>query len=189
MPIRMPAFVAAALLALPLIAAGAPAQAYTIKSAEILGSYVPSEAGHGSRRGRDLPAVIVGNPFPVPPAVTAQAVSQGMRDGRPGPQMSAEQAATAPLRVIWQLGGGTRTGNVICDRRIPLTALGSGGANMNVVGTYCRGDSAMTQVYGSLDGVADPRDPEFVKFINQMTVNLFPPHNPDSYGDHNWRRR
>jgi len=190
MPIRMPAVVAAALLALPaLLAAGRqPAEAYTIKSAEILGSYVPSDAGHGSRRGRDLPAVIVGNPFPVPPEVTAQAVSQGMRDGRPGPAMSVEQAATAPLRVIWQLGGGTRTGNVICDRRIPLTALGTGGASLNVIGTFCRGDSAMTQVYGSADGVTDPRDPEFIKFINQMTVNLFPPHNPDFHGDH-WRRR
>ncbi len=189
MPLRMPALIAAALLALPVIVAAGPrAQAYTVKSAEILGSYVPSDAGHGARRGRDLPAVIVGNPFPVPPEVTAQAVSQGMRDGRPGPGMSAEEAATAPLRVIWQLGGGTRTGNVICDRRIPLTALGSGGATTNVIATFCRGDSAMTQVYGSADGVSDPRDPEFVKFINQMTVNLFPPRNPDFHGDH-WRRR
>lgn len=185
---RMPVlFFAAALIGLSL-AATPPAGAYTIKSAEILGSYDPVETGHGARRGRDLPAVIVGNPFPVTPDVTADAVSQGMRGGRSGPGMSAGEAAVAPLRVIWQLGGGTRTGNTICDRRIPLTALGAGGANMNVVATYCRGDSAMTQVYGSVDGVADPRDPEFVHFINQMTENLFPPRNPDFGGKGIWRR-
>ncbi|MGQ0675071.1 MAG: hypothetical protein ACT4N4_03150 [Rhodospirillales bacterium] len=182
MRVRMSILFAAALCGCSLAAAAPPANAFTIKSAEILGSYVPSDAGHGSRRGRDLPAVIVGNPFPVTPDITAQAVSQGMRDGRPGPGLPLEQSAVAPLRVIWQLGGGTRTGNAICDRRMPLTALGAGGASMNVVATFCRGESAMTQVYGSADGVSDPRDPKFIKFINQMTVNLFPPHNPDNNG-------
>ena len=183
MPSRMTAIFSAALLtgaALLTLAPSAPASAFTIKAAEIVGSYVPSDAGHGSRRGRDLPAVIVGNPFPVPPAVTADAVSQGMRDCRPGPGMAVEQAAVAPLRVIWQLGGGTRTGSAICDRRIPLTALGAGGASMDVVGTFCRGDSAMTQVYGSADNVSDPYDPRFIEFIRQMTANLFPPHNPNN---------
>ena len=179
MPKRMFALTFAALLGVAMLAVP-PVQAFTIKSAEIVGSYVPRETGHGSRRGRDLPAVIVGNPFQVPPAVTADAVSQGMRGGRSGPGMSVDQAAVAPLRVIWQLGGGTRTGSTICDRRMNLAALGTGGASMNVVGTYCRGDSAMTQVYGSADGVSDPRDPEFIDFINQMTTNLFPPYNPDN---------
>ena len=180
---RMPVLFAAALIGLSL-AATVPAGAYTIKNADIIGSYTPEDAGHGSRRGRDLPAVIVGNPFQAPPDIVAQAVSQGMRDGARGPSMSGQDAARAPQRVIWQLGGGTRTGSEICDRRNPL-GLGAGGANLAVVATYCRGDQAMTQVYGSMDGVADPNDPEFVNFIRQMTVNLFPPQNPEFRGDHN----
>ena len=181
----LPSLFAAALLALP-IAGSAPASAYTIKSADIIGSYTPEDAGHGARRGRDLPAVIVGNPFPAPPEAVAQAVSLGMRDGGRGPSMSGRDAALAPQRVIWQLGGGTRTGSEICDRRNPF-GLGTGGSGPDVIATYCRGDSAMTQVHGSIDQVGDPNDPEFVNFIRQMTVNLFPPRNPDFNGDHNRR--
>lgn len=182
----VPSLIAAALLCLPLLGA-APASAYTIKSAEIIGSYTPEDAGHGARRGRDLPAVIVGNPFPAPPEVVAQAVSQGMRDGGRGPAMSPQDAALAPQRVIWQLGGGTRTGQDICDRRNPA-GLGTGGAGPDVVATYCRGDSAMTQVHGSMGQMQDPNDPEFVNFIRQMTVNLFPPRNPEFLGGGNDRR-
>ena len=178
---------AASVVALVALAIAGPAYAYTIKSADILGSYVPEDAGYGANRGRDLPAVILGNPFPVPPDVTAQAVSQGMRNGRAGPAMSAQQAALAPLRVIWQLGGGTRTGSEICDRRNPIPAAPAG-ANGEVVATFCRGDSAMTQVHGSIDGVANPQDPAFVSFIRQMTVNLFPPFNPEYLGDRHRRR-
>ena len=187
MPSRMAALLAAALLGLPLLA-GAPAQAYTIRSADIIGSYDPTEVGHGARRGRDLPALVVGNPFPVAPEITAQAVSQGMRDGRGGPAMSLAEIAVAPMRVIWQLAGGTRTGSTICDRRGPLPAAGPHAGNVNVVATYCRGDSAMTQVIASIDKISDPRDPEFINFINQITTNLFPPRNPEQNGDHNWRR-
>lgn len=186
MPNRGLALFAATLLCLSLLT-GAPTLAYTIKSAEIIGSYDPSEAGSGSRRGRDLPAIVLGNPFPVAPEVTAQAISQGMRAGRPGPAMSFAEAANAPQRVVWQLSGGTRTGNAICDRRWPIPPAGPGAGNGNVVATYCRGDSAMTQVYASIDGIADPRDPQFVQFINQITTNLFPFRNPDMNGDR-WRR-
>jgi hypothetical protein len=177
---------ATALLSLPLVGAR-PASAYTVKSAQIIGSYTPEDAGHGANRGRDLPAVIVGNPFPVPPEATAQAVSLGMRNGRPGPSLHGPQAAVAPQRVIWQLDGGTRTGSQICDRRNPLPFGGAGAAGASVVVTYCRGDSAMTQVHGSIDGIADPQNPEFVNFIRQMTVNLFPPFNPDFRGDNDRR--
>src|SRR5262245_58834580 len=108
---------AAALLTFPLLGS-APAAAGSIKS-EIIGSYTPEDVGYGARRGRDLPAVVVGNPFPHPPEIVAQAVSLGMRDGARGPAMSAADAARAPQRVIWQLGGGTLTGNDVCDRRNP----------------------------------------------------------------------
>jgi hypothetical protein len=179
------ALLAAAACALPLLAA--PAQAYTVKSAQIIGSYTPEDVGYGANRGRDLPAVIVGNPFPVPVEVTAQAVSQGMRNGRTGPSMSGQQAAVAPQRVIWQFDGGTRTGPQICDRRNPLPLGGTGAMGANVVVTYCRGDSAMTQVHGSIDGITDPNDPKFINFIRQMTANLFPPFNPDFLGDNDRR--
>lgn len=178
------AALAAAALILPL---AGQAGAYTIKSAQIIGSYTPEDVGYGANRGRDLPAVIIGNPFPVPIEVTAQAVSQGMRNGRPGPGMTGEQAALAPQRVIWQLDGGTRTGAQICDRRNPLPLGGTGAMGANVVVTYCRGDSAMTQVHGSIDGIVDPNNPEFVNFIRQMTVNLFQPFNPDFLGDNDRR--
>lgn len=177
---------AAVALCLPL-AIPQPASAYTIKSAQIIGSYTPEDVGYGANRGRDLPAVIVGNPFPVTVEATAQAVSQGMRNGRAGPGMSGQQAALAPQRVIWQLDGGTRTGAQICDRRNPLPLGGTGTAGVNVVVTYCRGDSAMTQVHGSIDGIADPQHPEFINFIRQMTANLFPPFNPDFLGDNDRR--
>lgn len=181
-------FAAASCAALVALAIAAPVHAYTIKSADIIGSYTPEDVGHGANRGRDLPAIILGNPFQVPPDVTAQAVSQGMRNGRGGPAMSVQQAAVAPQRVIWQLDGGTRTGAQICDRRNPLPAY-AGASSVQVVATYCRGDSAMTQVHGSIDGIANPQDPEFVNFIRQMTVNLFPPFNPDFRGDHRNGRR
>lgn len=179
---------AASVVALTALAIAAPAEAYTIKSAEIIGSYTPEDVGHGANRGRDLPAIILGNPFPVPADVTAQAVSQGMRNGRAGPGMTVQTAAVAPQRVIWQLDGGTRTGAQICDRRAPLPAY-PGTSSVQVVATYCRGDSAMTQVHGSIDGIANPQDPEFVNFIRQMTVNLFPPFNPDFRGDNRNGRR
>lgn len=175
-------------IALLALAVAAPAYAYTVKSAQIIGSYTPEDAGYGANRGRDLPAIILGNPFPVPPAVTANAVAQGMRNGRAGPGMSVQAAAVAPQRVIWQLDGGTRTGADICDRRNPLPAY-PGASSVQVVVTYCRGDSAMTQVHGSIDGITDPNDPEFVNFIRQMTVNLFPPFNPDFRGDNRNGRR
>ena len=181
--------IAAILAALGLPAAvSAPASAYTIKTAVILGSYTPEDAGYGARRGRDLPAVIIGNPFQVPVDVTAAAVNSGMRDGGPAPSMSGPQAAVAPLRVIWQLEGGTRTANDICDRRNPLALTTGGSASLNIVATFCRGDYAMTQVIGSADPVDDPRHPEFVNFIRQMTTNLFPPRNTDFLGDQNFPR-
>lgn len=177
-----------AMIALTALAVAQPAHAYTIKNADIIGSYTPEDAGHGANRGRDLPAIILGNPFPVPAEVTAQAVSQGMRNGRSGPGMTVQTAALAPQRVIWQLDGGTRTGAQICDRRAPLPAA-VGTSSVNVVATYCRGDQAMTQVYGTIDNVVDPLHPEFVNFIRQMTVNLFPPFNPDFRGDNRNGRR
>ena len=177
---------AAAALGLPF-AGSTPASAYVIKTATILGAYNPEDAGYGARRGRDLPAVIIGNPFRVPVEVTAAAVNSGMRDGASAPSMSGPDAAAAPLRVIWNLDGGTRTGNDICDRRAPPPALG-GSASLVIVATFCRGDYAMTQVIGSADPVDDPRHPDFVNFIRQMTTNLFPSRNTDFLGDQNFPR-
>ena len=177
------------MVALAALAIVAPAQAYTIKNADIIGSYVPEDVGYGANRGRDLPAVVYGNPFNAPAELTAKSVSQGMRNGRAGPSMNAQMAAVAPQRVIWQLDGGTRTGSEICDRRSPLPVAQTGTAGVNVVATYCRGDSAMTQVYGSIDNVTNPQDPEFIEFIRQMTVNLFPPFNPEYLGDNKRRGR
>ena len=41
-------------IALLALAVAAPAYAYTVKSAQIIGSYTPEDAGYGANRGRDL---------------------------------------------------------------------------------------------------------------------------------------
>lgn len=173
---------AAALLAtLPVpFAALHGAQAQT-RQEQMWSSYDPTEI-NGARGGRRLPTLVTGNPFPGAPEAVVEAVAQAMTDGRPTDQAVA---AKAPLRVLMMFNATTRTGPRICDRSqpLPVADTGPGTGAVDLVATYCRGDSPQTQVVAHLDGLQGPQDPRFRDFIKQVTLSLFPFRNPDMNGN------
>lgn len=168
----------AALLAAP---AGAPPADAQTRHEQMWSSYDPTEI-NGARGGRRLPTLVTGNPFQGPPEAVVEAVAQAMTGGRPGDQAVA---AKAPLRVLMLFNAATRTGHRICDRSqpLPVADTGPGRGSIDLVATYCRGDSPQTQVTTRLDGVASADDPRFADLIKQVMVSLFPPHNPDMNGN------
>ncbi|MCK6454105.1 MAG: hypothetical protein L6R19_25090 [Alphaproteobacteria bacterium] len=181
------AFGLAATAALLAVAAATPSEAFT-RHEQMWSSYDPTEI-NGAHGGRMLPTLVTGNPFGGPQEAFAEAVVGAMRGSRGGRPTDPAVAATAPMRVLMMFNAATLTGDRLCDRRQPL-AVGdagprapTGGARVELVATYCRGDRPMTQVTASLDGASGPDDPRFQDFIKQVTLSLFPSRNPDMQGD------
>jgi len=166
-----------------LLAAGAaipPAGAQTRRE-QMWSSYDPTEV-NGAQGGRRLPTLVAGNPFAVPQQEVVDAVARAMTGGQP---MDQSVAVKAPMRVMMLFNATTVTGYRICDRSKPVAVadLGPRGGSVDLVATYCRGDSPQTQVVASLNGVSGPDDPRFADMIKQVTLSLFPFRNPDLNGD------
>ena len=182
---RTPVLTIAALAVLALTSAAVPAQ--TMRD-QMWGGYDPGDT-NGARGGRQLPTVVTGNPFSVPDADFVRTITEAMSPSAAVVSRDQEAAAKAPLRVLMLFNASTYTGDRLCDRSKPLAVAppspagsGSGGGRMDLVATFCRGDSPMTQVITSLN-IAGPNDPHLKNMMQQVTANLFPPRNPDRNGD------
>jgi len=177
----------AALAACLALALAAPAAAQAMRD-QMWSGYDPGELGGGPRGGRQLPTVVTGNPFAVSDAEFVRAVTQAMSESAVAASRDQTAATRAPMRVMMLFNAATLTGERICDRSKPLAtapaapqAQRPAGERLNLVATYCRGDSPMTQVIASLDA-SGPDDPRLRNAIRQVTANLFPTTNPDRYG-------
>ncbi len=176
-----------AALATALALLSSPLAAQTMRD-QMWGGYDPQEI-HGAHGGRQLPTVVTGNPFAVPDAEFVRAITEAMSPSAAVASRDQETAARAPLRVLMLFNANTYTGDRLCDRSKPLAVAppssggqGSGGGRMDLVATFCRGDSPMTQVITSLN-IAGPDDPRLKNMMQQVTASLFPPNNPDRNGD------
>lgn len=150
--------------------------------------YDPGDV-NGVHGGRQLPTVVSGNPFSVPDAEFVRAITEAMSPSAAAASRDQAAAARAPLRVLMLFNASTYTGDRLCDRSKPLAVAppstagsASGGGRMDLVATFCRGDSPMTQVITSLS-ISGPNDPSLKNAMQQVTANLFPPRNPDRNGD------
>ncbi len=166
---------------------GSPLAAQTMRD-QMWSGYDPGELQGGPRGGRQLPTVVTGNPFAIADAEFVRIVTQAMSESAAASSRDQGAAARAPLRVLMLFNAATYTGDRLCDRSRPLAVAPPvtqgarpAGGRLDLVATYCRGDSPMTQVIASLDA-SDPNDPRFKNAIRQVTANLFPTRNPDHFG-------
>lgn len=131
--------------------------------------------------GRDLTTVILGNPFPnVSQADFDRAVTDRMQGAHFGPAThfttTPDESARPVYRVhmLWN-GPLSANGNRLCDG----TPLEGGGAapdgRVRLVAAFCRSDRAATYLVGSIGDVTGPDDPRFLRFVQQVTMQLFPP--------------
>ena len=116
---------------------------------------------------KSMAADVSGNPFGIPQdefdAKIAKAIqAPGYIPTRTG----------ARVRMVFN----GETGGYICGSSGEGgTALGHDAkGRIKLAAAYCSGGNALTYAIGSIDNVSGPDDPNFLAFIRNMTIYLFP---------------
>jgi hypothetical protein len=173
------AIVSAALAgALAACAGGSVTPAY-------LGTYDPSKLNYAASKG-PIYTEIVGNPFGVPDADVAGAVTSAMFGAHFGQNVrftttrDPENASPYRVVVLFNPARGVAPQDLCADPRQPSEAAGD---VLRVMAVFCAGASRETSLTGRVAGVRRTDDPAFRHLIRQMTAQLFPPINPDLLND------
>ncbi len=144
-------------------------------------AYTPTVLNYAATHGGILTEV-TGNPFDAPQEDLEQAVTQSMTGSHFGPRVAfvttPPEEFSSPYRVVLVFDAAQNHTNLkLCrfDHGIdPQT-----GEKVRVHAALCANESPLTAVSGEVGEASDPGDPRFHQLIRQITVNLFPPFNPD----------
>ena len=172
----------AAMLAVAALIGATPAHAFKISYQYFSEVYDPHELGYAGD-DRDFWTVVLGNPFGTSKPALDKIVTDAMASTRIGKRTrfttTPNDSARTAYRIIMLINGNTKTGYRICDYS-PDRPLGPGNHNgkIEVVATYCRGSSPLTQAAGTVSA-SGADDPEFRQFIRQLMANLLPTQNPE----------
>lgn len=168
------------LLALLSACAGTP----MVRPVTIVGGYTPQLLNYAAGKGGML-VEVVGNPFPVPKPEVDAVVVAVLERSHYGPRipffMEAPEGYTSPYRVVVALdpapGVGART---LCAGRVETRPRAPAELN-RVEAALCARELVITSTGGRVAGPLGPRDPAFVRLIEQIGLALFPPFDPDRH--------
>ncbi len=116
---------------------------------------------------KSMMADVSGNPFAIPQDDFNSIISKAI-------QAKGYIPTRTGARVRMVFNGAT--GGYICGSSGDGgTAMGhDAGGRIRLAAAYCSGGSALTYAIGSIDNVSGPDDPDFLAFVRNMTVYLFP---------------
>ncbi len=148
-------------------------------------AYTPTVLNYAATHGGILTEV-TGNPFDAPQEDLEQAVTQSMTGSHFGPRVAfvttPPEEFSSPYRAVLVFDAAQHHPELkLCrfDHGInPQT-----GDKVRVHAALCANESPLTAVSGEVGEASDPGDPRFRQLIRQITVNLFPPFNPDRGSD------
>jgi hypothetical protein len=136
-----------------------------------------------------LPTEIRGNPFTTPPERLAAATSAAMREAHFGPPVSfVPVAGEAPgdyaVRLLFN-GPSASDHLHFCLGPPPPVAPAPGQRPVRLLAGFCRAGLALTYLSAELPAADGPDDPRFAAFVRMVTMELFPPFNPEQR-DQRW---
>jgi hypothetical protein len=167
------------LVASSLCATLASCDGLPIINASYNGSYSGREwAGH------DLPVVVRGSPFAVPPAELNQAITDALADTTFGETrfVGAPNGSTAVYRVIFVFAPPPGLADfALCTLPEPpnVAPREVAGSRVEVLAALCRGDTAISSADGRVQVGSGPASSEFRRSVAQVGTTLFPARNPE----------
>ncbi len=146
------------------------------------GTYDPSMVRYIAGKG-DLYTQIVGNPFNASKNKVESVVTGTMFGAHFGPDVrfstTRDPGNTSPYSVVLLFNPAPSvTPAQLCEDPDPQLATAASGET-RVMLAFCASGYRETSVTGRISGVTDPNDAAFRALIRQMTVQLFPPKNPN----------
>ncbi len=149
------------------------------------GAYTPTVLNYASTRGGIL-VDVTGNPFDAPQEDLEQAITQAMTGAHFGRRVAfvttPPEDFASPYRVVLVFDAAQHhTELKLCrlDHGIDPQTV----EQVRVHSALCANEKPLTGVSGSVGEARDPGDPHFRQLFRQITVNLFPPFNPDRSSD------
>ncbi len=126
---------------------------------------------------------IVGNPFNAPKDKVESVVTGSMFGAHFGPDVrfstKRDPDNTSPYSVVLLFNPAPSvTAIQLCKNPDPQLATADSGLT-RVMLAFCASGYRESSVTGRISGVTDPDDAAFRALIRQMTMQLFPPKNPD----------
>lgn len=167
-------------LGLLLLAGLAACAGGTVGSA-YLGTFDPSMLRYAAGKGA-MYTEVVGNPFNAPKEEVERVVTGTMFGSHFGPDLrfstKRDPENPSPYRVVvmFNPGRGVTASKLCMDSQQPSRAAT---ATLRVMLAFCSSGYQETSVTGRVAGVDDPNDSSFRSLIRQMTMQLFPPKNPN----------
>ncbi len=167
-------------LGLLLLAGLAACAGGTVGSAD-LGTFDPSMLRYAAGKGA-MYTEVVGNPFNAPKEEVERVVTGTMFGSHFGPDVrfstKRDPENPSPYRVVvmFNPGRGVTASKLCMDSQQPSRAAT---ATLRVMLAFCSSGYQETWVTGRIAGVDDPNDASFRSLIRQMTMQLFPPKNPN----------
>ncbi len=146
------------------------------------GTYDPSMLRYVAGKGA-LYTQIVGNPFNASKNKVESVVTGTMFGAHFGPDVrfstTRDPGNTSPYSVVLLFNPAPSvTATQLCEDPDPQLATAASGQT-RVLLAFCASGYRETSVTGRISGVTDPDDAAFRALIRQMTVQLFPPKNPN----------
>ena len=165
-----------------LLAGGLAACAGSIVDSPYTGTYDPSMLRYVAGKGA-LYTQIVGNPFNASKDKVESVVTGTMFGAHFGPDVrfttTRDPGNPSPYSVVLLFNPAPSvTATQLCKDPDPRLATAASGET-RVMLAFCASGYRETSVTGRISGVTDPDDAAFRALIRQMTVQLFPPKNPN----------
>ena len=126
---------------------------------------------------------VVGNPFDAPSDDLEHAITGAMRGSHFGQSVAfvteAPEDFVSPYRVVLLFDAGAGPGDIRLCRSDPDSFETRPGEVVQVHAALCAKQKPLTSLSGRVSAPDGPEDPRFVRLMRQLTLNLFPPANPD----------
>jgi hypothetical protein len=174
------------LLLCGVLALGGCAGAAWVEPPNYALGYTPGEE---RVQGMQMPVIVGGNPFAMPQADFANAVTDAMQGWafRAPLRFTAAGNPTATYRVIMMFNPPRNSSDFqYCERPLPIQPVFGVAPNAPrtpVFAVLCRGDGVLASARGSLSTADGPQGPNFRAGVGQFTGALFPPSNPEAKPD------
>ena len=172
-------------LVLLLLAGLAPAcstDTVVVSPTSFFAAYTPSVLNYAATHGGVL-VELLGNPFDAPKEDLEAAVTAAMTGSHFGPRVDfvteAPEDFVSPYRVVLLFDAAPHHTAIKLCKTDPELFEATSGEPVRVHAALCAKRKPLTAVSGRVSAPGGPGDPRFRALIGQITVNLFPPFNPD----------
>lgn len=148
---------------------------------DVAGAYEPGFLRVVGTGGSELRTIVVGNPFSGSAEATRDATIEAMQGAvaftpvRFAAQPARAHPADYRVYMVYQPAI-TQAAGALCRGEAPQA--GQASAGLRLLGVYCGGTFAMSEITGRMEAMPAPGDPTFRALVRQVTLNLLPPSNP-----------